>query len=103
MDARYALSRNEEEKILKALKAQSLKVCEVPVTGQSPPARPPARPPPPSHQAAPRAVVAPHARHADKRHSVLVAAFTSCAEGRTVSVAWSCRAPFKAMQECMKA
>lgn len=40
MDARYALSRNEEEKILKALKAQSLKVCEIPVTGQP-------RPPPP--------------------------------------------------------
>lgn len=35
---RYALSRNEEEKILKALKAQSLKVCEVPVTGQFAPA-----------------------------------------------------------------
>lgn len=35
MDSRYALSRNEEEKILKALKSQSLKVCEVPVTGRS--------------------------------------------------------------------
>lgn len=28
-------------------------------------------------------------------------AFSECAEGRTVSVAWSCRKQFKAMQACM--
>jgi hypothetical protein len=28
--------------------------------------------------------------------------FTDCAAGRTISVSWACRGPFKAMQNCMK-
>ncbi|BGP31211.1 hypothetical protein JCM10296v2_002975 [Rhodotorula toruloides] len=31
-----------------------------------------------------------------------VANFSACAQGRTVSVAWSCREQFRAMQACMK-
>lgn len=37
MDARYALSRNEEENLLKEMKAESLRVCEIPVSGSSSP------------------------------------------------------------------
>jgi hypothetical protein len=35
-------------------------------------------------------------------HSSADSGFSSCAEGRTVSVSWSCRQQFKEMQECMK-
>lgn len=31
-----------------------------------------------------------------------IAAFASCAEGRTVSVTWKCRKEFHKMQDCMK-
>ncbi|CEQ40508.1 SPOSA6832_02122, partial [Sporobolomyces salmonicolor] len=31
----------------------------------------------------------------------VVAAFTTCAEGRTISVSWACRSQFKEMQKCM--
>ncbi|KAL8289987.1 hypothetical protein RQP46_002926 [Phenoliferia psychrophenolica] len=31
-----------------------------------------------------------------------VSAFASCAEGRTISVTWSCRKEFHKMQGCMK-
>jgi hypothetical protein len=34
MDARYALSRNEEENLLKSMKAESLRACEIPVQGE---------------------------------------------------------------------
>lgn len=34
MDSRYALSRNEEENLLKRMKASALKSCEIPVTSE---------------------------------------------------------------------
>ncbi|KAI5474983.1 cytochrome c oxidase biogenesis protein Cmc1-like protein [Pseudohyphozyma bogoriensis] len=59
-EARFALSRSEEDKLVKKCQSEALKLCEKPV-----------------------------------------GAFTKCAEGRTVTVAWSCRTEFKAMQDCM--
>lgn len=34
MDSRYALSRNEEENLIKAMKVTALKNCEIPVTSE---------------------------------------------------------------------
>ncbi|GAA5892922.1 uncharacterized protein JCM6883_007514 [Sporobolomyces salmoneus] len=37
-----------------------------------------------------------------KQCDEVVREFTDCAAGRTISVSWACRGPFKAMQNCMK-
>ncbi|KAH9857922.1 hypothetical protein C2E23DRAFT_718894 [Lenzites betulinus] len=39
--------------------------------------------------------------HALKECDPIVKEFADCAEGRTFSVAWECRAKYKAVQECM--
>ncbi|GAA5837787.1 hypothetical protein JCM5353_008283 [Sporobolomyces roseus] len=40
--------------------------------------------------------------NAIKQCDEVVREFTDCASGRTISVSWACRGPFKAMQNCMK-
>jgi len=55
-----ALSRREEETLVKTTKARALKECDP-----------------------------------------LVKEFAECATGRTISVAWACRAHLKKVQECM--
>ncbi|KAF7311021.1 COX assembly mitochondrial protein [Mycena chlorophos] len=55
-----ALSRREEENLLKITKERAVREC----------------------------------------HDV-VKAFADCVSGRTISVAWACRTPLHAMQECM--
>ncbi|KAM0746527.1 hypothetical protein T439DRAFT_329637 [Meredithblackwellia eburnea MCA 4105] len=42
-----------------------------------------------------------HQANALKLCEVDVQAFASCAQGRTISVTWSCRTQFKQMQACM--
>ncbi|KAI0639254.1 hypothetical protein C8Q77DRAFT_1152243 [Trametes polyzona] len=39
--------------------------------------------------------------HALKECDPVVREFAQCAEGRTFSVAWECRAKYKAVQDCM--
>jgi len=55
-----ALSRREEDTLMKATKAHALKECDP-----------------------------------------LVREFAECATGRTVSVAWACKAKYKEVQECI--
>jgi len=55
-----ALSRREEDTLLKTTKARALKECDA-----------------------------------------FVKAFAECATGRTLSVAWACKANYKAVQDCM--
>lgn len=55
-----ALSRREEESLLKTTKARALKECDA-----------------------------------------VVKDFAECATGRTVSVAWACKAKYKEVQDCM--
>ncbi|KAI0051738.1 hypothetical protein FA95DRAFT_1484851 [Auriscalpium vulgare] len=39
--------------------------------------------------------------HALKECDAVVKEFAECANGRTVSVAWACRAKYKDVQDCM--
>lgn len=89
MDARYALSRSEEENLIKRMKADSLKHCEIPVSGKS-------------------CLVTPPSPKERIRYQLLIhdhryqrTAFAKCGEGRTVSVVWACREQFSAMNACM--
>jgi hypothetical protein len=86
MDSRYALSRNEEEGLLKRMKADALKTCATVVGGEihSIP-----------HTPSPFIV----GKNGANRSWIID--FTECAAGRTVSVVWACRPQFAAMKACM--
>lgn len=78
-DPMNALSRREEETLLKTTKVRALKECDPVVKGLSA-----------------RSSISYHP--SDLRHSV---DFAECATGRTVSVAWACREKYKRVQDCM--
>ncbi|KAF7965660.1 hypothetical protein HWV62_42404 [Athelia sp. TMB] len=67
-----ALSRREEDTLLKTTKARALKECDAFVKGAATPLS-----------------------------CQFYVAFAECATGRTLSVAWACKANYKAVQDCM--
>lgn len=76
-----ALSRREEETLLKKTKAFALKACDPVVKGEAP------------------VYTSGYERYVNSR--ACYPEFADCAEGRTFSVAWECRSKYKAVQECM--
>lgn len=90
MDSRFALSRSEDDKVLAQAKLDALRVCEIETAGMCS-----------CLLLFPATSLILHslsASHLDLGHR---AAFSACAEGRTVTVAVFCRKEFKAMQACM--
>ncbi|SCZ98710.1 BZ3500_MvSof-1268-A1-R1_Chr7-1g09247 [Microbotryum saponariae] len=74
----YALSRNEEAKVLAQCKIDALRHCEVETACTY-------------H----RSISSTDEAHPPFIHRT---AFSECAQGRTVSVAWKCRQQFRVMQ-----
>ncbi len=74
-----ALSRREEDTLMKAMKARALKECDPVVKGT-------------------RIFLLPSVFTVFNK---LFLAFAECATGRTVSVAWACRGQLRSVQECM--
>lgn len=75
-----ALSRREEDTLLKATKQRGLKECDSVVKGAI--------------------YDSLHLLHI-LTESILAAEFADCASGRSISVAWACRTKYKAVQVCM--
>lgn len=73
-----ALSRREEDTLLKTTKTRALKECDPLVKGML--------------------VDRARAPLSDIKFTV---DFAECATGRTLSVAWACRGKYKSVQDCM--
>jgi len=77
-----ALSRREEDTLMKATKAHALKECDPLVKGMS-------------------NIFVCTANLDVAKPGCLGAEFAECATGRTVSVAWACKAKYKGVQDCI--
>jgi COX assembly protein 1 len=72
-----ALSRREEDTLLKTTKARALKECDPVVKGAF------------------------LSKVHFFTHHLPITEFAQCAQGRTLSVAWACRGSYKLLQDCM--
>ena len=78
-----ALSRREEDTLLKTTKTRALKECDVLVKGL------------PFFKSTHNRCLIPGMQ------PDMVVDFAECATGRTVSVAWACKTKYKEVQDCM--